>query len=387
MAWNEPGKNHDNDPWGNKEGPPDLDDVFKDVKKRLSGLFGTGGSKGGANATAANDGPPLKIIFSLIALIYVLSGIYIVQPAERGVVTRFGAYVRTTEPGPHWYPRFIESAQVVNIEQVLTSQHAELMLTKDENIVRVEIAVQYYIGNVRDYLFNIVEPNYSLKQVSDSALRYVIGHSTLEEILTSGRAAIATQISHQITENLNNYQSGIIVADVAMQPARAPDEVKDAFDDAIRAQEDEFRSINQADGYRRRILPIAEGKSRRMLEEAEAYKQQRVLLAQGDVARFDALLPEYNKAKTVTRSRMYIDTMEGILAKNPKVILDAEPGQFMVLPLEKLMGRDKSTSIASELMNVKEALSDFDKASSDDKNTQERSYVSAARERTGRGRE
>lgn len=354
MAWNEPGRGNQPDPWrqgkdkrdgGNQ--PPDLDKLLGELQNRfkrfLGGSSGNGNGGQGPKVVFPPSGPAgmkfgLKAIAGLIFGVYLLSGIYIVAPAERAAVFQFGRYVKEVGPGPHWLPSIIRSKQIVNVEQVHTSRHSSLMLTKDENIVFVELTVQYRVGNLEHYLFSVVDPVYSLEEATDSALRQVVGVSTLDEILTEQRAKVRDEIRKQLDETLALYKAGLLVTDVAMQPARAPNEVKDAFDDAIKAQEDEQRTINQAQAYRERIVPIAQGHAERILADARANGREVQLRAAGDVDRFEAILPEYKKAPGVTRKRMYIDTMQRVLSDTSKIIVDTKGSNNMFyLPLEQIM--------------------------------------------------
>lgn len=357
MSWQDNGRDGDKDPWNRKgDEPPDLEQWLKDIKKKLERWLGANKKGFPGFGGEPNPGVTRGLLqkagwgASVVLALYVLSGIYIVEPAEQAVITRFGRYVRMAGAGPHWYPRLIERVKIVNVEQMHTIMPRGSMLTKDENIVEVEIAVQYYIGDASQYLFNIVDPHGSLGQVSESALRYVIGHSTLEEVLTSGRTAIAMKIRKQIEENLSSYKSGWVVADVAMQPARAPEPVKSAFDDAIRAQEDEVRFENQAEAYVQRVTQIAEGKAQRLREEAEAYKQKQILLAKGESERFELMLPQYQKSKRLMRDRLYLETVQQILSNTSKVLIDSNSGQNLIyLPLDKLVN---ATTVGSEKLNV-----------------------------------
>ncbi|HKY69556.1 MAG TPA: FtsH protease activity modulator HflK, partial [Gammaproteobacteria bacterium] len=274
----------------------------------------------------------------VVLIFYVLSGIYLVQPAEMAVVTRFGKFVREEGPGPHWLPHFIEAKTIVNVQEVKTTKHGGLMLTKDENIVSAEIAVQYRVSSARDYLFNVVKPENSLQQVSESAVRAVVGQSRLDEVLTKGRTEITQEIRKQVEEILRNYQAGLEISDLAMQQTRAPEEVKPAFDDAIKAQQDEERLVNEAQAYARKIIPIAEGHATRVAQEADAYKQQKVLLAEGEIIRFAKLLPEYKMAPQVTKDRMFLDTVSEVLSKTTKIIVDVEgSNSLMYLPLDRMI--------------------------------------------------
>jgi membrane protease subunit HflK len=344
MSWNEPGNGEGKDSkkkgWGNKEeGPPNIDEALKQLQRKLRSFFNQKEATG-PNKTKS----PRKFSFTLIAIIilvtYGLAGIYIVDPAEEAVVLRLGKYIGTFGPGPHWIPPIFETKEIVNVQEVRTSKHGGQMLTKDENIVSAEIAVQYRINNAKDYLFNLAQPEKSLKQVSESALRSVVGQSTLNEVLTSGRNEIGQEIKRQIQQILNNYKSGLEVSDLAMQQTKAPEEVKAAFDDAIKAQQDEERLVNEAQAYSRKIVPIAEGKSKRVFEEAKAYKERVILEAQGKTAKFAAILPEYQSAPRVTRERLFIETMQEVYTNTPKILIDVPGGNNLVyLPLDKIINR------------------------------------------------
>jgi membrane protease subunit HflK len=338
------------DPWrsGNREGgnqPPDLDKLLKELQNKIKGFLGGSPNPGATNKPSFTPPRgPFKVKFGLgpiaaaIGVIYLLSGIYIVAPAERAAVFQFGRYVKEVGPGPHWLPSIIRSKKIVNVEQVHTSRHSNLMLTKDENIVFVEVTVQYRVGNLPDYLLNVVDPVYSLEEATDSALRQVVGISTLDEILTEQRAKVRDEIRKQLDETLTLYKAGLLITDVALQPARAPNEVKDAFDDAIKAQEDEQRTINQAQAYREHIVPIAQGHAERILADSRGYAHEVQLRAAGDVDRFESILPEYKKAPGVTRKRMYLDTMQRVLGDTSKIVVDTKGGNnVFYLPLEQIM--------------------------------------------------
>ncbi|MBE8168608.1 MAG: FtsH protease activity modulator HflK [Shewanella sp.] len=351
MAWNEPG-NKDKDPWGNKglngndKGPPGLDEIFSDITKRFGGKGkGTGSSKGSSFGGAAIT------IFVVIALVvWAMSGIYTVKQAEKGVVLRFGEYVGLADPGIHWKATFIDAVYPVNVENVSSIPSSGSMLTADENMVKVELEVQYKIDDPYLYLFSAVDANASLREATDSALRYVIGHNKMDDILTTGREAIRQATTDEINRILEPYKLGLIIEDVNLLPARPPEQVKDAFDDAIAAQEDEQRTILEANAYARQVAPRARGQVERMLKQADAYKQRVVLEAKGKVARFEKLLPEYHAAPKVTRDRLYIETMEEVLAGSNKVLVDNKnSNNLMYLPLDKLMSNkpvmNKSTNM------------------------------------------
>ncbi len=354
MAWNEPGGDGK---WGNKgpnQGPPDLDKVIKDLKSKLMGgrkkgpIGSVGGSEGGSTSNKGS-GLMAGLIIGALLVLWVLSGIFIVAPAERAVVVTFGKYSSTVGPGPHWIPTFIQSKTVINVQKVDTYSYDAQMLTKDENIVSVAVAVQYRIADPVNYLFNVVSPQESLRQATASSLRQVIGNSTLDQVLTTGREQIREEVAQQLASILTSYKAGILVTDVALQPAKAPDEVKAAFDDAIKAQEDEQRYINQAQAYAMGVEPIARGQAARIMAAATAYKEQVVLLANADIANYLAILPVYQSAPGVTRERMYLDTMQNIFQKTSKVLVDTKGGNLMYLPLNELLKNAGGTSPSTQL--------------------------------------
>lgn len=368
MAWNEPGGNKGNDghnkgpknPWngnGNRNpGPPDLEQIIKKILMQIKKLFNfstksgarTGGgpsffNNGNGYTSIPKDINTIALMIGIVVLVvFIISGIYIVDPPERAVITRFGKYVRTEGPGPHWLFPLAESKEVVNVEQVSTSDHSGLMLTEDRNIASVGIAVQYRIGDgdgdLRAYLFNVVNPVHSLKMSAESAMRYVVGQSTMDEVLTLRRAEIATAIKDQLIETLKGYNAGIEVIDVAMQFAKAPDEVRAAFDDVIKAAADEERLINQARAYENEVIPRARGTVEQLRNGAMGYKEETILIAEGNVQRFNAILPQYQKAPKITQTRLYLETIEGILSKTSKVLVDSNLGNNLIyLPFDKLV--------------------------------------------------
>lgn len=324
--------------WQNRDakgGPPDLDALLKNWIKRLSNSY--------KPARGMLPNPRLNklkylIIVGILFLVWFLSGFFIVQPAERAIILQFGRYIGSFGPGPHWIPTFIEERLIVNEEKTQTYSYQADMLTKDETIVSVAVSVFYRIENARDYLFNTVSAEDSLQQATASALRQVIGHNTLDAIITYGRSAVRAQVEYQLRHILARYKTGIVITDVVLQPARAPDQVKEAFDDAIKAQEDEQRLINQAQAYAMKIFPLAEGNAKRIITDARAYKDKVVLLAEGEATRFDSLRKEYEKAPGVTRERLYIQAMEKLYSNTPKIIIDVKQSHPLIqLPLEKLI--------------------------------------------------
>ncbi len=340
MAWNESGDNNNRkDPWSKRnDGPPDLDQVLKKIQENLSGLFG--GKKGSSGSD--NNKGMITVISMVLLLLYGAAGFYIVKPAEQAVVTRFGEYNRTVGQGPHWVPTFIESKRVINTEKLERSSHGSSMLTKDENIVTVGIEVQYRISAVEKYLFKLVAPSLALKEAADSALRQIIGNSSLDFIVTSGKEQIASAIHEQLQETLDSYDVGIYVAAVALKEAKVPADVKSAFDDVIKAQEEREQLKHQAEAFANKIIPEAKGTAVQMVEEAKAYKQEVILAAEGDTIKFKLVLNEYNKAPEVTRTRLYLDTVEEILSKTSKILIDVDSGNnLLYLPVDKLLGDSK----------------------------------------------
>ena len=364
MAWNQPdGDGSGRDPWGNRggqQGPPDLDELLGNLQRRLRGLFrggsgGGGGGRpgggGGGKGLRAFGARGLGLVVALILVGWGLAGIYIVEPAEEGVILRFGEYHETTGPGPHWAPYLIDSVEQVNVEQIRRAEIGyrsdagdqsvppeSLMLTRDENIVDVGFAVLYRIKDARNYLFQVRDPDLTLRQATESAIREVVGRNVMDFVLTDGRAVVAEQVRELTQEILDRYQTGLLVASVNMQKAQPPDQVRDAFSDAVKAREDEERYKNEARAYAAEILPRARGDANAMLQQAEGYKQRVINEAQGDTARFTSVLDEYRKAPDVTRQRLYLDAMQGVLERSTKVLIDVEGGNnLLYVPLDKLL--------------------------------------------------
>lgn len=348
MAWNQPGNGNDRDPWKNQggrdQGPPDLDEAVR----KLFSKFGFGGKKGGGSG--GSSGIPSKgigIIAIIALIVWFIAGFYTVKEADRGVVLRFGQFHSLVESGLHWRPVFIDSVEHVDVNNIRSDKTDGYMLTQDENVVRVELDVQYRVVDPRSYLFNVQNADGVLSRATDSALRYVIGHTTMDEVLTRGREEVRANTLDMLEQTMNPYTVGLQVVDINLLPARPPEAVKDSFDDAISAQEDEERFIREAEAYAREVEPLARGQVRRMLQEAQAYREQIILEAQGEVARFEELLPQYQNAPEVTRQRIYLDTLQELYAKTPKVLVDVEGGNnMMYLPLEKLLekqGRNTNT--------------------------------------------
>lgn len=343
MSWNS--DQNGKDPWGrdkgSQQGPPDLDALLRQYKNKLVALMGgKGGSHVGRGGSAQGKAAGFfgLLILLGILVVWALSGIFIVAPAERAVILRFGQYVETVQSGPHWIPRFIETKQIVNVQQVSTYTYQADMLTKDENIVSVQVTVLYRAQDARNFLFNVVDPVASLEQATASAMRQAVGHNTLDDLLTVGKAKVREQVYSQLQSILNTYASGIVVTDVTLQAISPPEEVTAAFDDVIKAKEDEMAYVNQANAYANQVLAQAQGQANRTILEAKAYQQQVVLDAQGSITSYLALLPEYHKSPDVTKNRLYLSAMETIFSNNSKVFIDQKQGNpILYLPLDKML--------------------------------------------------
>ena len=371
MAWNEPPENKGQDPWGNRgrgEGPPDLDDIVRKMQEGFGGIFG----KKPSGPKNERKGFPFSwmIVVVVLVLLLLVDITYLVDQQERGVVMRFGRYERILQPGLNFvFPSLIDKVVTVNVGQVRSITHKASMLTQDENIVDVEVAVQWRINDPADFIFNVRDPALTLRQVTESAVRAVIGQSELDYVLTEGRSEIA-QEQQQLMQNIlaDDYKSGILIVTVEMQPAKPPEDVKAAFDDAIKAREDEQRLVNEAEAYRNDILPRARGGAARVREEANGYKASVIAKSEGDAARFDQLLTEYELAPEITRKRLYLESMESVLSSTNKVLLDAEGGNsLMYLPLDKLIQPRNSSS-----QNLSRALDPDASASQPGSNLTER---------------
>ncbi len=345
MPWNEPGK--DKDPWGqkNNDGPPDLDELFKNVKDKFGGLLG-GGGKGRGPGVPGDIGNVSGIIgFAAIAIgvVWLLTGIYIVDEGWRGVETRFGARTIVTQSGPHWHiPWPIEDVELVNVADIRTARKDSKMLTSDENIVVMSLEVQYNIKDAQKYVFEIRDADLTLEQAAETAIREVVGNNNMDLIITEGRAVIGSEAKDIMQQILDFYQTGLNVVTVNMGEAQPPEEVQDAFEDAIKAREDEQRIINEANAFRNDVVPKARGDAESLLEQAAAYKTRVSKSAQGETSRFNQLLAEYQRAPEVTRERLYIDTLESVLSSSPKVMIDIDSGSnIMFLPLDQLISRNR----------------------------------------------
>lgn len=346
-----------NDPqWGNKNsgGPPDLEELLRNVNNKIAGLFGGkggSGNKGGGTGTPQNFGIGIGLVVLVVALLWLASGFYIVDPSSRGIVLRFGGYVDTTQPGPRWHLPFpFESVEVVSISQVRTVEigyrenvknkvlKESLMLTADENIIDIQFAVQYLLKEPEDYLFNNRKPDENVRQAAETAIREIVGKNKMDFVLYEGREQVAAATTKLIQDILDRYKTGILVSKVTMQNAQPPEQVQAAFDDAVKAGQDRERQKNEGQAYANDVVPRAVGAAARLKEESEGYRQRVVANAEGDASRFKQVLVEYEKAPVVTRERMYIDMMQQVLTSSSKIMVDQKAGSnLLYLPLDKLM--------------------------------------------------
>jgi len=363
MGWNDQGGDGGRDPWGGRgnQGPPDLDEVVRKLQEKFGGMFGGGGTGLGRPGSGFQFSMGFGLILAIVAAVWGLSGLYIVDEAKQGVVLRFGKYVETTGPGLRWHmPYPIETVKVINTSEIRTVEigyrssaagtsssvpHEALMLTQDENIIEIAFAVQYRIKDARDYWFNVAGPETTLHEATESAVREIVGKSTMDFVLTEGRGEIAQKSEQLIQDILDRYKAGLLVTSVNTQKAQPPEEVKGAFDDAIKAREDEVRKKNEAEAYSNDILPKARGDGVRLREEARGYKARVVALAEGETERFLSVLKEYEKAPRITRERLYIEAMESVLSNSSKIVVDVKGGNSLLyLPLDQLMRQHQSAS-------------------------------------------
>jgi membrane protease subunit HflK len=362
-----------NDPqWGNKNsgGPPDLEEVMRKFNRKIESLFGKSGGgapKGGSGNTSGGIGGGIGLIVLIVALIWVASGFYIVDASQRGVVLRFGKQVEITEPGPRWHlPYPVETVEVVNLSQVRTVEvgyrdneknkmlKESLMLTDDENIIDIQFAVQYFLKDPAEFLFNnrMADDKEIVRQAAETSIREVVGRSKMDFVLYEGREQVAASTTKLIQDILDRYKSGIIVSKVTMRNAQPPEQVQAAFDDAVKASQDRERQKNEGQAYANDVVPRAKGAASRLMQEADGYKQRVVANAEGDASRFKQILVEYEKAPKVTRERMYQDMKQQILTSTSKVIVDQKSGggNLLYLPLDKLI---QSTNPGAEIPAAK----------------------------------
>ncbi len=399
MPWNQPGSNGDErDPWGRNNGggngrrrrggesPPDLDEMFKNAKQRIDSLFGgrrgggsgSGGGRGGRSGFGEGISSTMILILVLVGLgAWGFSGFYTVQQGEQAIELRFGAYSETKGAGLRWHwPTPIEKMEIINADKLNTvfvgyreSARGKqlvpiesLMLTQDENIIDIQFAVQYDIKEPRDLLFNVSEYNpvdvaeSVVRGATESAVREIVGRNIMDFAITEGRAELAAETKTLVQDILDRYATGINIRAVEMQDAQPPAQVKDAFDDAVKAREDEQRLKNLAEAYANDVIPRARGAAARITQEAEAYKATVIARAEGEASRFNQVLYEYEKAPEVTRDRLYLETMEGVLSRSSKIVIDQKSGNsLMYLPLDQMLNRRATASAADGSQNYSAA--------------------------------
>ncbi|QID18576.1 FtsH protease activity modulator HflK [Nitrogeniibacter mangrovi] len=356
--WGNQGNDPDRD--GPKDGPPDLDDLWRDVNRRLGGLFGR---RGGGNGDGGQGGPGMPnlspkqfsggigVLVVLVLAVWAASGFYIVDANQRGVVLRFGEYAETTEPGLQWrMPYPIETHELVDVAGVRTVEvgyrNAErnkvlreaLMLTDDENIVDIQFAAQWVVKSPEEYLFNNRTPDEAVKQAAETAMREVVGRSRMNFVLYEGREEVAQRAKDLMQSILDRYKTGIEISQLTMRNAQPPEQVQAAFDDAVKAGQDKARQKNEGQAYANDVIPKARGTASRLTQEADAYAARVVANAEGEASRFTQVLAEYRKAPKVTRERMYLDAMQDIYTNTTKVLVDTQRnGNLLFMPLDKLI--------------------------------------------------
>jgi membrane protease subunit HflK len=354
---------------GGQDGPPDLDELWRDFNRRLNRLFGRRNGDGGPGPNNVKEGRSghlgLGIVIGVLVAIYLGSGVYIVQEGQAGVVLQFGRYKYTTGAGIQWrLPYPFQSNEIVNMSQVRsieigrdnmvrsTNLKDMSMLTKDENIIDVRFAVQYRVNDPTAFLFNNVDPEGTVTQAAETAVREIVGKNTMDYVLYEGREQVALQLSQQIQHILDQYKTGILVSSVTMQNVQPPQQVQSAFDDAVKAGQDRERAKNEAQAYANNVIPLASGTAARMVAEAEGYKARVIAQAQGDAARFKQVQAEYAKAPAVTRERMYLDTMQQVYSSATKIIVDSKASSnLLYLPLDKLIEQTKERAPAGAAPN------------------------------------
>lgn len=351
MPWNSPGNNNE-DPWkknSNNQGPPDLDEIFQNLSRKFGGIFG-GGSGGSSGSSSGSGGGSLIVVAIVIAgLLWLGSGIYKITEGEAGVILRFGEYSDTTTAGLHWhYPYPIEELRQVDMQQVRSTRHQTTMLTKDENIVEITLTAQYRVKDAPDYLFNVRDPDITLKQAMESAIREIVGKNKVDSVLYEGREVISSDTKALIQDIIDRYETGLILTSLNLEQTQPPSPVQSAFQDVIKSREDLERFIQEAEAYANTIVPQARGEAARIVEEATGYKESIVAKAGGEAERFLALLTEYKKAPSITRERLYLEATQAVYSNSTKIIMDVDGGNnLLYLPIDKIIESNRSSSNAT----------------------------------------
>ncbi|AFZ83693.1 membrane protease subunit HflK [Candidatus Kinetoplastibacterium blastocrithidii TCC012E] len=376
------------------DGPPDLSEVWDSLNKKISNVFGKKNNNGEFNSSGHNGFSNkntfnvLIVSFLLLFVIWIASGFFVVKEGQVAVITRFGKYLKTTHAGFSWiFPAPIEKYEIVNISQLRTFEVGSrggsrnkvltesLMLTTDENIVDMQFVVQYRLNSdgAPDYLFKTRDPDESVRQAAETSMREIVGRKTMDFVLYEGRTLVASEVQNLMQKILDNYNTGIQITAVAIQNVQPPEQVQDAFDDAVKAGQDRERQINEGQAYANQVVPLARGQAFRVIEEAEGYKARIVGDAKGNASRFDSILIEYEKSPEVTKDRLYLDAMKDIFSSVSKVMVDSSNNNFMVLPLDKMIrassgdGNDFKSDINSELRNYQNISSQFINKKQDDR--------------------
>ena len=366
MAWNEPGNSNGKDPWGNNnrggnQGPPDLDQALKQLADKINGLFGGSSGNGEGKGGSSGSGGIILIIAVVLVLFLAWKSFYTIDEQQRGVVLTLGEYSRTLDPGLRIVIPLIQEVIPVNVTNVRNAELKQEMLTQDENVVEIDLNVQYTVRDPVAFALRVEDPEQSMQHSVESALRHEVGSTNLDPILTEGRAILADSTRARLQDYMDTYQTGINVSIVNIKEARAPSAVQAAFDDVQKAKLDKERFVNEAEAYKNTVIPEARGKAQRMLQEASAYKDQVVAKAQGEAERFEALLVEYEKAPEVTRERLYIDAISDVYGNSSKVLIDVEGGNnMMYLPLDKIISdRSAAPSTSSRINTDSSSISDI----------------------------
>jgi len=366
-----------NDPqWGNNKGkgnggPPDLEELLRKLNEKVASIMGGKGGAGKGGSGSSGGGAPMQglgggmgLIVAIAALIWLASGFYIVDASQRGVVLRFGKKVEVTQSGPRWHLPFpIETVEIVNLSQVRTVEvgyrdnvknkmlKEALMLTDDENIIDIQFAVQYFLSDPADYLFNNRMPDENVRQAAETAIREVVGKNKMDFVLYEGREQVAATATKLMQEILDRYKSGILISKLTMQNAQPPEQVQAAFDDAVKAGQDRERQKNEGQAYANDVIPRASGTAARLIQESQGYKQSVIANAEGDASRFKQILVEYQKAPGVTRERMYLDMMQQVMGNISKVMVDQKNGNSLLyLPLDKLVESTRAAAATTEVL-------------------------------------
>ena len=371
MAWNEPDKDDDrkDDPWsnrpgGNDQGPPDIEELVNSIIKKISALFG--GSKGGSGGSGSEGGGDsisgglVVGVLVILAIIWVGAGFYTVDEQERGVVLRFGvAQEAVVLPGLHLNPPLVDEVTLINVTRVYDRDFSNTMLTEDDNIIDITMSVQYVITNARDYYLEVEDPEMSLQHAAESAIRHIVGSSTMDNAITTGREQIAQDTMVRLQNYLDVYGTGITISQVNIDQSLPPQQVRNAFDDVIKADEDSESYQNEARAYANTVVPRARGNALRQTADDSAYRENVIARAEGEARRFTQLLVEYEKAPEVTRERLYLDALQTVMSNATKVMIDVEGGgnNMMVLPLDQLM--QSSRQRATEVSGSFEGANDF----------------------------